>query len=771
MGRKLPPSKPASSDPKTESGDLWEVVQLPPGRIGYPNVLYTLAATAPMVLALEDAPDWLKGQLRSLQEDHPITSGSASSRVDKGRPKLLHGLITDHPVYAALWHQPPEGSAELIVRRFQALFLTAVALDPGASFADYAATLREAGLCVRRICLDAGLRELANQALPAPITSLEAARLSISKHLENVPTTQKEAIRLLRGYARLISYAGLKSSPPARGGQPRASRHVRRATGDEPDAPFEAAEEFIDDELDSADVELRVGLGAAPVRETPARRNAAIPLEKGGSASGQARVIQAKTRARAMATTAQRLPFASDRLQLFDVECLAEWLQENESNKKEESAVSLLTAILLMGADIQRLRQIQVSPGIPGDDSSTVPRLIKAPLSWCLPTPILKEAFVPKPASQHLFRAPSRFLIFPLPKNFPGVTTLMNVTASQAGGHLFTGTERQLELEVQRALKVINQSKGSRLTVKRVAEFIERMVSDTTKDQADGAFFSTRENASGSAARLYYYCPSAETLVKTYIRIWQRIFRHTTLEWSWAPPLYPDTAVFVGSAGCPTDQAVTDMVTGLKKNIRILSRGRRGKARTIEFHNALTTYSSAFGMWSSALRAVHDPIEVELIDPITGFLGVSEKESDDFATSRVIPLVPVVLTQMNSYAQHRESLLTATDLYGLSIVPRTWLFYIEDEKPCPVTPARLKAHLGNNYPFPLNAQRHYIRTRLRELGVQGAFVDAFLGHGATGEEPYGRYSAISPMMLRRAIVGLLEDLLMDAGWEAVEGMR
>jgi len=64
-----------------------------------------------------------------------------------------------------------------------------------------------------------------------------------------------------------------------------------------------------------------------------------------------------------------------------------------------------------------------------------------------------------------------------------------------------------------------------------------------------------------------------------------------------------------------------------------------------------------------------------------------------------------------------------------------------------------------------------LRTRLREKGVSGEIVDAFMGHWEHGQEPFGRYSSLSPTDYRRMLESPLQELLQEAGWEVVEGLK
>jgi hypothetical protein len=62
-----------------------------------------------------------------------------------------------------------------------------------------------------------------------------------------------------------------------------------------------------------------------------------------------------------------------------------------------------------------------------------------------------------------------------------------------------------------------------------------------------------------------------------------------------------------------------------------------------------------------------------------------------------------------------------------------------------------------------------MRTRLRELGVDGGAVDAWMGHGGIGREPYARHSAISPAALRDMVTPALERIWEELGWEVLPG--
>ena len=87
-----------------------------------------------------------------------------------------------------------------------------------------------------------------------------------------------------------------------------------------------------------------------------------------------------------------------------------------------------------------------------------------------------------------------------------------------------------------------------------------------------------------------------------------------------------------------------------------------------------------------------------------------------------------------------------------------------------VTVASMRRILGPTYPIRLNAQRHWMRTRLRELNAPVHAIDALLGHGALGQEPYAGYSAYSPGQLRDELKEPIRKLAGIAGWRVVRGL-
>src|SRR5699024_5781602 len=157
------------------------------------------------------------------------------------------------------------------------------------------------------------------------------------------------------------------------------------------------------------------------------------------------------------------------------------------------------------------------------------------------------------------------------------------------------------------------------------------------------------------------------------------------------------------------------------------ARGRRSKKQWVELHNLLTAYVVIQIQWLTGIRAVRDPIELELYDPSSGFLGVIDKDSDDQYGARVVWLVDPVRTQVERYINYIKN--TTRNIFG-QVEPEAAFRLIEPSK---MTVAVIdRPFLTSHFPgkgYSVNAHRHYFRTRMREFGVDAGFVDAWLGHG------------------------------------------
>ena len=680
------------------------------------------------------------------------------------------GLITSHPLFAALWAQPGPGT-EKLGRNMQAALLLACSIlndEAPDRFFERLPAVRAAGLSVRRLCAGAVLPE----ELKLELTSAKslAEILEAIEHSTESSLLGIDQVRLLGGIRALVKDAA--DARPPRHRRPGSSTGIRyvQSTGEVDDLTprFEEFEQVT--VASSGDVDE----GAAAASEILGRRVVALAsfYEVADSPLSPAqRVRQAKFRARAIAASAQGLLLSSDRLQLVDLEALALGIDAHLKGSwklSEDLARGALaaTASLLLGRTIERLVSVKVVLRL-----AQVPQTIGSPYIVVeeevivLPPPTLERAFLPNADEQKWYRPTIGRLVLSFPKGLSFSQLVLERVRGALGSEPFA--DSHWKNLADRFVTEVNRLKNSRITLQRIADFLSRQVVAADGDWADGALLA---GSGSSNARLYYYAPTAAHLEQVWARVWKGVGLGLGAGVSVAAVAENGAPDFgFGSRGCATASAVTLMVTNLIEHCRKALRGRRDARRSYGVHNAVALYTCLMLLWHTGARAVDSPIELSLYDPYTGFLGISDKDKDDYFSSRVAWLPETPRRQIEAYLKHLEGL--RAEFPGLAIPMAPDLFFL-DERGCivPMTQVNLKRFLPNSYPFRMHMQRHYLRTMLRRHGVRGQIVDALLGHGAHGQEPFATHSCLSPLRLRTEAGPALAKLSESAGWVQLNGL-
>ena len=98
-----------------------------------------------------------------------------------------------------------------------------------------------------------------------------------------------------------------------------------------------------------------------------------------------------------------------------------------------------------------------------------------------------------------------------------------------------------------------------------------------------------------------------------------------------------------------------------------------------------------------------------------------------------------------------------------------FLFLDTHGHPKQVSPKRLQKQLNWPGSPPLNINRHFLHTQLKESGSSSELVDAFMGHWDAGQEPWSKHSTFCPRKYREHISSAMESLMQKQGWKAIEG--
>ncbi len=693
------------------------------------------------------ANDWVSERLTRLSI-HPVPLGLTPER----------GWIGRFPLYCALWCQPASETLVRLGRIAQSALVAACVsiAESHHALTNYAPAVLSAGLAVRHL-LQGNIDETRLDALRSA-DSMEDVHFHILS-LISTHLTEHDVSRI-RGLSTLLGYAVTERVPRSGSSRSRAMRKTR--SGQDKDSPFPAYAELEDTYAPRLDED-----GGAPIPEFVGRRIALLPPDNRAQGlrviSTRQAYFRARQASRAIQTRAQGLLAASDRLQLVDISALNTAISELLKNKPSvstdlESGLVLLTASLLLGCPASQLSTITIRQSHSLDLHKPHRKSLLTPTHWILPVTKLPSAYVPPLSDRELYRAPVACIVLRLP----------DLPFRDVIEHYFKKLPALFEMSradilADSACRYINSMHNARLTPSRVAGFLERQIYAMTGDWADAAFFITGVSDSAEARR-YYYAPRHDYVSGRYDEVWRAVEQVLGLRRSTVQVQQIGAGACVGSAACPTLAAVRQMVHEQIRICRETRVGRPNFKRQASRHNALALYTWLMLMWLSGARAVDDAINLSLYDSATGLLQLSDKDTDEYYASRLAWMPDVAQQQINVYLQHVE--LLTLDYPGT--LPRQLFFIAENNNTLePLTLRRVRGKLDPDYPFPLNAQRHFLRTELRERGTPAECVDALLGHGSSGQEPYGTHTCYSARELITELREPLTRISDQCGWKVL----
>ena len=174
---------------------------------------------------------------------------------------------------------------------------------------------------------------------------------------------------------------------------------------------------------------------------------------------------------------------------------------------------------------------------------------------------------------------------------------------------------------------------------------------------------------------------------------------------------------------------------------------------------------------------------------------ISDKDTEDYYNTHIVWLPAELRLQLQEYKLHLDALQrylaildpksaqarlvqveppvfpgadrTAHQAHNKQRVPL--LFSLADTGGVrALSSGEIKSRLSDFSSLPVNANRHYLRSHLRRRGCPPEIVDAMLGHWQNGQEPWGGFSAMSPVHYARVLSQYLPPLLSDDGWVSIK---
>ena len=191
--------------------------------------------------------------------------------------------------------------------------------------------------------------------------------------------------------------------------------------------------------------------------------------------------------------------------------------------------------------------------------------------------------------------------------------------------------------------------------------------------------------------------------------------------------------------------------------------------------NVTAVYTWLRLSWAAALRPCRDPaVRRGDVDPEAGWIFVRDKDSPFSREPRLVPLAPrdaqllERLVRDGDRVRVRLRAMTHTAMDRLA--DDTAFFVVVDGHARPLSAQLVRLvlqqeGLGDLFPWPLNAPRHYWLTRALELEMPIDQIEPFIGHSHE-PLPWGSLSLVSLQRLSETMRRLGPILLREVGFRA-----
>lgn len=739
--------------------------------------------------------DVVKSIITKVNED----PGVIKTLYQHTEPKGSKGIYGSHPIQAALWQIAKHGHdvtrLTLLAHIIHLALLWRNRLDHSVSPDDmeserrrneYAGNLERACLAVRklsgRVLEHIDLDEVPSWKIRQQLSQLLAEKSHIY---------DRHSIDYIGNLERFVSYALAMRNPrnTTHGDRTAEARLDALVTiehiDDDPSAHVtpDAVREFASLYLLDAEGRDRFAdvrsLGIAQSEEAAHLRlqQERHPLRRRQGDSAYLSVIRARSAAAHRQKAAQLLPHRWDQLNEFDIRML--W-KAAERHRDSEVLSSIIALVLMTGRCLESVLQLKLvrdASQLPGTIESNALYLCQGDSAWvsAVLTPEQRRQFQPQWAPHMLPTVDQLTLPIP-PALLPPLQKRLKNAARRAKhrsvGLFNKDQQRKITDALMTLLSKTNKTHGTRLTLHRLKNHLFNTLNHSGQDIADACLITGLLPPFGQQASLYYYAPSRDSLAAAYQQAMDRISRQAGIALPSQVPLTATTTSpeHIGSQLVPTDSYVSQMVSTIKSTLKG-NRHEWAGERMIQQHNAYTAYTAMMLMFATGYRGVRDPLStITEINARRGWIIISDKIDDSSSHSRIVPIIGIASTQLRHYAAHAEFMRRRLSAYLDAHWESTFFFLDQRMQPTQVSPRALARHLQLVDAPPLNINRHYLRTRLRDLNVSGECVDAVMGHWDHGQEPMSKFSSFSPTIYRNRVAFALDRLMSDVGWEAIEGL-
>ncbi len=657
----------------------------------------------------------------------------------------LKGQKGDYPLAALLAEEWPEAAA--YARLKSLVILTAFLLQ---SRDDFSPTIGSACNAVRLLIEN---REAAG-SLPVLSSDLGSAHRQIKQLVnDHQKFNRLERERLIS--CRVLLQKFVNSKEPTKRKSAEKAIEFRPALGSEA-MPIRARQVY------DPPAKPHKGSGEKEMEASAERPNSELviqydrldPKNVASRSSDIMKTVNKKT-SQKIVMNQMRLPSSWNTMSLDEARKLVEHFRSGRATR----LVGFLVVIsLLTGRSIPRLFNLPTKQG-------AAEYWHKHNEIWCI-------AYRPKIARQKIDRKQilddrnldllensfSQPLLLPLPSEVQEIAELF---VGQRGEK----SEEETLKEIQVSLSKLSKNANRSFTFGRITTFLDAFLTNQGRDNVVRAWLTGAEPQQESG--LHYTQLDSAKLLEVYRGVL------TLFDLSLPQDLFAKN--IVGSALMPKQKILSSLISKLRREVGSCNKPLR-YLDWRALHAAFTYYMYQLVSIAVAGRPVLEPYgRLDDFDLDGKFMIIHDKEEQSFATPRLIPLPHTIVEQLRQYIEYLKLMKIRVSVFSqrasksigdaLSADGPFFFFLGLDGEALALDPARLENFRENQWPLPLNWQRHFIRTHFTMKCV-GELIEGQMGHGQFGKSYMGPFSGRSPSELRE-IADQMERCLEGLGAEVI----
>jgi len=449
-----------------------------------------------------------------------------------------------------------------------------------------------------------------------------------------------------------------------------------------------------------------------------------------------------------------------------------------------DRASQLIIALTLVtGQDFKALQKFRVQTQTNNTEDKNWLIREQDVFYWGHTIPQLTNSYRPDQNASTYLKPVSKALILPLPSF---VCQLLSKCIDQNNKtglltDILNVNLESLELTAKKKLTELRNKRTNRSTLSRIRNVLFQQLMYINNDEI-AALTIIGTEYDRPLSGLYYTSFQVKDLVDQYRSAITQLFSGDNF-----PSIIKNHNQFsdIGSPLSVSIEMIQKMVNELKNRCTNSNSGTRDLAKIIRAHNDFTNYTLMMLLFSSAHRSVNDPFySNNCFIPSKNILLITDKLEMQEHEGRSVWLGDIAMSQYRAYLKHLDGLACAIKKYNPDLenniksltqpcLKQTlpFFFYLTAKGWTSIKPSNLKGQLGDAWQLPLNTNRHFLSTQLRQLGVSAEYISYQLGHVRTGQLPHGQFSLLSPDDVGKQLIPALTQLEKSCEWESISGMR